>query len=83
MIFESKTVGNCLTQNKIVHFEEYAKRFDTFISVSQFHKKINHISECDNYRTLTEAKLFTGEVLYGITRNGYTVELGSIIDSSD
>lgn len=81
--YTTKSRGMHLTERKIKHFDEIAKMFKRFVSVSQFENKVKNVMHLSKFTELGEPKLMTGEVLYGVSESGHLTWLGDIIDSSD
>jgi len=77
-----ENLGRCLVMMRLEDFEEVAKKYTSFFSVSQFMKQPQTLSDAVGV-ALTEPKLRTAEVLYGVESDGGLTFLGRIVDSSD
>ena len=87
MIIVSRTVGNCLTENKRDDYDTVVTQFTRFISFSQFVRP--QPTSLDLSGTgwepsiRTEPRCSAGDILYGLQDDGTLVFLMSVIDSSD
>lgn len=87
MKYESKSIGRCVTEYKLIGFEETSMKCVLFFTVPQFRNvegfSFEKLEELNIQFRNEMGKCGVGQKLYGVLPDRSIVRLVEIVDSSD